>query len=52
VPFWSWHRHRNASDGQEAILFSINDRPMMEALNLYREEGNSKTGKEHEDHTG
>jgi gentisate 1,2-dioxygenase len=31
--------HRNASDREEAILFSINDRPMMEALNLYREEG-------------
>jgi gentisate 1,2-dioxygenase len=28
----------DASDGEEAILFSINDRPMMEALNLYREE--------------
>jgi len=38
VPLWSWHNHRNASDGEEAILFSINDRPMMEALNLYREE--------------
>ncbi len=38
VPLWSWHNHRNASDREEAILFSINDRPMMEALNLYREE--------------
>jgi gentisate 1,2-dioxygenase len=38
VPLWSTHRHRNASDKNEAILFSINDRPMMESLDLYREE--------------
>jgi gentisate 1,2-dioxygenase len=38
VPLWSWHHHRNASDREEAIIFLINDRPMMEALNLYREE--------------
>lgn len=37
VPLWQWHRHENSS-GEEAILFSINDRPIMEALALYREE--------------
>ncbi len=37
VPLWQWHRHENSS-GEEAILFSINDRPIMQALELYREE--------------
>lgn len=39
VPLWSWHKHANGSDQDEAILFSINDRPVMESLKLYREEG-------------
>lgn len=38
VPLWSWHRHENKSD-EEAILFSLTDRPVKEALGLYREEG-------------
>jgi gentisate 1,2-dioxygenase len=37
IPLWQWHRHENLSD-EEAILFSINDRPVMESLQLYREE--------------
>jgi len=37
VPLWQPHSHENLSD-EEAILFSINDRPVMEALQLYREE--------------
>jgi 1-hydroxy-2-naphthoate dioxygenase len=37
VPLWSWHCHENPSQN-EAILFSINDRPVKEALALYREE--------------
>ncbi|MGH7771677.1 MAG: cupin domain-containing protein [Candidatus Binatia bacterium] len=37
IPIWQWHRHENHSK-EEAILFSINDRPIMEALELYREE--------------
>ena len=37
VPLWQWHYHENPS-GEEAILFSINDRPIMEKLDLYREE--------------
>ena len=37
VPLWQWHAHENLAD-EEAILFSINDRPVMEALQLYREE--------------
>ncbi|HXV80438.1 MAG TPA: cupin domain-containing protein [Candidatus Binatia bacterium] len=37
IPLWQWHRHENLAD-EEAILFSINDRPVMEGLQLYREE--------------
>ena len=38
VPLWSWHSHRNNSQQDEAILFSMTDMPVMEALKLYREE--------------
>ena len=38
VPLWSWHSHQNRSKDDEAILFSMSDRPVMEALKLYREE--------------
>ena len=37
IPLWQWHSHENLSDS-EAVLFSINDRPVMESLQLYREE--------------
>ena len=37
IPLWQWHAHENLID-EEAILFSINDRPVMEGLQLYREE--------------
>ena len=37
IPLWQWHSHENLAD-DEAILFSINDRPVMEGLQLYREE--------------
>jgi len=37
IPLWQWHSHENLGN-DEAILFSINDRPVMEALQLYREE--------------
>ena len=39
VPLWSWHQHQNGADTEEAILFSLSDRPILESLNLYREEG-------------
>jgi 1-hydroxy-2-naphthoate dioxygenase len=38
VPNWSWHHHANASAGEPAILFSVNDVPALEALGYYREE--------------
>ena len=36
----SWHEHRFANDSlsDDAILFSMTDRPVLEALRLYREE--------------
>ncbi|HZD39338.1 MAG TPA: cupin domain-containing protein [Terriglobales bacterium] len=37
VPLWQWHSHENLAN-DEAVLFSINDRPVMDALQLYREE--------------
>jgi gentisate 1,2-dioxygenase len=37
IPLWQWHSHENLAD-DEAVLFSINDRPVMEGLQLYREE--------------
>jgi gentisate 1,2-dioxygenase len=38
VPLWSWHEHRNRSDKEEAILFSMHDQPILRAFGLYREE--------------
>lgn len=38
VPNWSWHRHINRSPGDEALLFSVNDAPILRAANLYREQ--------------
>lgn len=37
VPLWNWHAHKNNSN-EPAILFSINDRPTIEALGFFREE--------------
>jgi gentisate 1,2-dioxygenase len=37
VPTWAWHEHANESQ-EEAILFSVQDTPVMKALGLYREE--------------
>ncbi len=37
VPPWCWHTHRSEST-EDAILFSITDRPFMTALEYYREE--------------
>ncbi len=37
LPPWAWHEHASIGP-DEAILFSITDLPVMEALDLYREE--------------
>ena len=38
LPIWALHEHVNTSDTEEAYLFSINDLPIMEVLNLERED--------------
>lgn len=38
IPNWAWHEHVNRSHSEEAILFSVNDIPVMNAFGLYREE--------------
>jgi gentisate 1,2-dioxygenase len=37
LPSWAEHAHENTGP-EEAVLFSISDRPVIEALGLYREE--------------
>ena len=39
VPLWHWHEHANTSMQDEAILFSMNDAPVLKPFGLYREEG-------------
>jgi len=36
---WGWHNHVNGSSDKPAILFSTTDRPLLEAMGVYREEG-------------
>jgi gentisate 1,2-dioxygenase len=38
APLWQYHRHEN-THGQPAVLFVMNDQPLMQALGFYREEG-------------
>ncbi len=38
VPNWSWHRHENRSGDEDAFLFFISDRPLLEPFGLYRAE--------------
>ena len=44
VPSWAWHEHANGSDSEDAVLFCLNDLPVMRALGLYREEGFGDNG--------
>ncbi len=44
VPTWMWHEHANASDSEDACLFSFNDFPTMEKLGFYREEAYGENG--------
>jgi gentisate 1,2-dioxygenase len=37
VPTWAPHQHRNRSTGDDAVLFSYGDEPVMRSLGLYRE---------------
>lgn len=38
VPAWMYHEHANASEREDACLFSFHDLPAIRALGLYREE--------------
>ncbi|MBM2804873.1 MAG: gentisate 1,2-dioxygenase [Deltaproteobacteria bacterium] len=38
VPNWAWHEHVNRSKSEEALLFSVNDAPIVSAFGHYREE--------------
>lgn len=38
VPSWAWHEHANASDAEDACLFSFNDFPVIEKLAFERDE--------------
>ena len=38
VPNWAWHEHVNRSKTAEALLFSVNDAPIVSAFGHYREE--------------
>jgi gentisate 1,2-dioxygenase len=37
VPNWTWHHHENHSP-DEALLFFLSDRPLLDSVGLYREE--------------
>ena len=44
LPSWALHEHANTSPHEDAILFSIQDRPVLEALGLYREAALGENG--------
>jgi gentisate 1,2-dioxygenase len=44
LPAWALHEHANLSSRDAAVLFSIQDRPVLEALGLYREEPYADNG--------
>jgi gentisate 1,2-dioxygenase len=43
LPSWALHEHANTGK-EDAILFSIHDRPVIEALGFYREEALAENG--------
>jgi len=44
IPSWAAHEHRNNSQKDRAVLFSIQDTPVMMALGKYREEPFTENG--------
>ena len=44
IPSWMYHEHANASDTEDACLFSFHDLPAIRALGLYREEALGDNG--------
>jgi gentisate 1,2-dioxygenase len=49
LPSWALHEHANLSDSEDAVLFSIQDRPVLSAMGLYYEE--TPEGSEHQETT-
>jgi 1-hydroxy-2-naphthoate dioxygenase len=41
IPQWQWHKHVNRAK-DPAILFVMNDKPVLDALGFYREESENK----------
>ncbi len=37
LPIWASHKHVNPSPSEEAIIFSMNDSPVLQSLGIYRE---------------
>ncbi len=48
LPTWASHRHINPSSTEEAILFSMNDSPVLQALGIYREAAHEEGNGHHE----
>jgi gentisate 1,2-dioxygenase len=44
LPSWALHEHANRSTHDAAVLFSIQDRPVLEALGLYQEHAFTDNG--------
>lgn len=44
VPSWRWHEHGNVS-GNDAVLYSVSDSPVIEKIGLYCEQRKTKDGK-------
>ncbi len=44
IPTWAWHEHANGSSSDDAILFSMNDSPVLHALGFYREASHQDGG--------
>jgi gentisate 1,2-dioxygenase len=44
LPPWSLHEHANTSSSTDAVLFSIQDTPVLQALGLYYEEALNENG--------
>jgi gentisate 1,2-dioxygenase len=44
IPSWAYHEHINASHSDRAILFSVQDTPVLVALGKYRDEALATKG--------
>jgi gentisate 1,2-dioxygenase len=38
TPNWTWHQFINTSKNDPAFLFTVTDRPILDAFGLYREQ--------------